>query len=402
MQTLNTRWTVAALVCAAACSGSDGRTSRFVTIDTLPNGAVVVHNEGGGMWDSASTWRLVEDLRIGTAGEGHASFSQIPALEVDTNGRIYIVDRQTQEVRVFDSTGAFVRTIGRPGKGPGEFVGANGLAWDPHGRLWVVDQQGERYTLFDTTGRVVETHLRRLGFYGWRWEGAIDTAGLLMEGAFGSRAGGQTSQILLRFGRAFARRDTFPLPWTPMAMFRIAYARGYSVAPVPFTPRLAWVVDSRAHVWFGFGDAYRIIKRRVTGDTVRIIERAVEPIHVTTAEVDSAVAALVDNVSRSAPRADVAAQVDRSRIPPTKPLFNMFVLDDVGRLWVQPSVGAGQPTNVFDVFDSDGRYLGRVAAPFQVSPYQPIVLRRGSLYGVAEDADGVQYVVRAKIFMGAR
>jgi hypothetical protein len=70
-------------------------------------------------------------------------------------------------------------------------------------------------------------------------------------------------------------------------------------------------------------------------------------------------------------------------------------------LWVHPSTAAGQPTNVLDVFETDGRYLGRVTLPFPFSPYQPVVIRRDRFYAVVEDADGVQYVVRAKILTGA-
>lgn len=389
------------LALLAGCSPGEDTARWRGTIDTLSNGAVVVRNEGGHVWDSTTAWRLVEDLRIGTAGEGPASFNRIVTLEVSPDGRIYVVEGQAQEVRVFDSTGGFVRTIGRSGKGPGEFVSANGLAWDPDGRLWVVDQKGERYTLFDAAGRVLETHLRGLAFYGGRWEGAVDTAGRMMEDKF---VGGQAvpPNLLLRFDRTFARRDTFPLPWVPQANLRIAYPRGYAVAPVPFSPRFAWLVDPRGYVWFSFGDAYRIVERRLNGDTARIVERTTLPIPVTDAEVDSAVTALVSLVSRNARGADIASQIDRSRIPRTKPPLHGFFLDDAGRLWVVPSVPVGEPGNVLDVFDVDGRYLGRVTLPFPFSSYQPVVIRRDRFYTVTEDADGVPFVVRARIVRGAR
>jgi 6-bladed beta-propeller len=38
------------------------------------------------------------------------------------------LERQEEQIRVFDSTGAYVRTIGREGAGPGEFKQAVGLA----------------------------------------------------------------------------------------------------------------------------------------------------------------------------------------------------------------------------------------------------------------------------------
>jgi hypothetical protein len=38
-----------------------------VKVDTLPSRAVLVHNGGQGLCDSTTAWRLVEELRIGSA-----------------------------------------------------------------------------------------------------------------------------------------------------------------------------------------------------------------------------------------------------------------------------------------------------------------------------------------------
>jgi hypothetical protein len=353
----------------------------------------VVRNEGGQVWDSASAWRLVEDLRVGTAAEGPQSFSTVAGLEVDAAGRIYVIDRQAQEVRVFDSTGVFVRRIGRGGKGPGEFVGANGLAWDPQGRLWVVDQQGERYTLFDTTGRVVEDHPRQLLFYGWMWRGGVDTAGRLYED-YTKRGTSQPVNVLLRFNRAFTSADTFPLPqYDVQVSFTFSRGTSRTFMSIPYAPGLHWKVDPRGYLWFGVGDVYRIVQRSLEGDTLRIIERVVAPAPVTSGELDSAVAGIVAQVGRG-------TDVDRSRIPRVKPTFLGLWLDDAGRTWVAPSVRAGEPSHVLDVFDPEGRYLGRVTLLFSVSPYKPLVIRRDRFYTTSEDADGVPYVVRARVVRG--
>jgi hypothetical protein len=382
------------LAVVVACSSAESGGRWAGTIDTLPSGAVVVRNPETGIWDSASAWRIEEDLRIGTAGEGPASFSTIAALAVDGWGRVYVIDREAQEVRVFDSTGAFVRNIGRKGQGPGEFVGANGLARDPRGRLWVVDQQGERYTLFDTTGRVVEDHPRQLLFYAWRWRGQVDTAGRLLEDQT-LRGAGEPVPVMLRFDWARDRTDTFPMPRRPgdPPFFRFERGSGLTMMSIPFTPDLRWGIDRRGHLWFGMNDTYRIYQGRLEGDTVRIIERAAEPIPVTGAEEDSVVASIVQRVGPG-------TNVDRSRIPDVKPAFETFWLDDLGRLWVLASLPAGESRQALDVFDSDGRYLGRVALPFRVSPYFPVLFRHDRVYAATEDAGGVPYVVRARIVGG--
>lgn len=75
-------------------------------MDTLPSGTIVVTNPSAGIRDSAGTWRVIEELRIGTAdGTGPDLFGQVTALEMDPAGRIYVLEGQAQELRVFDRDG---------------------------------------------------------------------------------------------------------------------------------------------------------------------------------------------------------------------------------------------------------------------------------------------------------
>ena len=89
-------------------------------MDTLPSGEIVVRNTHDPLWAPEEAWRVVEDLRIGEAmSEGPDLFGAIYSFDVDAWGRIFVLDDQAQEVRIFDSGGAFVRTVGRRGEGPG-------------------------------------------------------------------------------------------------------------------------------------------------------------------------------------------------------------------------------------------------------------------------------------------
>ena len=49
--------------------------------------------------------------------------------------------------------------------------------------------------------------------------------------------------------------------------------------------------------------------------------------------------------------------------PDTFPVFQRFVADHVGNLWVEQYRRVGQEATRFDVFDPDGRYLGMVTGP---------------------------------------
>ena len=150
----------AAAVVVLACGGDSDTGGRWAgTVDTLENGVVLVSNPATGIWDSTTSWRLIEETRIGSVdGDGPDVFSVVIGLEADELDRIYVLDRQIQEVRVFEENGSYVRTLGRAGEGPGEFRGADGLGWGPQGRLWVVDHDGAAWVITGAESR----HVRRL------------------------------------------------------------------------------------------------------------------------------------------------------------------------------------------------------------------------------------------------
>lgn len=375
---------------AGGCGGSEARSGWIGTVDTLPSGAVHVRNPADGVWDSASAWRIEEELRIGSAdGEGPRGFNQIAALEVDAIGRVYVLEGHAQDIRVFDSLGFHVRTIGRKGHGPGEFEQANGLAWDTQGRLWVQDQQSARYTLIDTSGHVAETRRRPItGFFTAGWQGGIGRDGRVYEQYLSGRPFGEP--VLLRYHDDMSGADTFPLVRFEGQYFEFVGPNTRSRSNVPYTPSLYWLFDPRGFVWFGITAPYRIYQRRLEGDTVRIIERAYTPLPVTSEDKDSAIARLEWFTKQG-------VEIDRSQIPDVRPAFDGFFLDDAGYLWVDPVTPRGEQGYVFDVFDPEGRYLGMARSRVKVSMWPPPVVRSDRLYAVTLDEDGIPFVARARI-----
>ena len=82
------------------------------------------------------TWVITESLRIGTMEEGPASFGWIRSVDADGQGRVWVFDHQSQQIRVFGPDGAHLMNVGRKGAGPGEFHLAEGIAFGKDGRLW--------------------------------------------------------------------------------------------------------------------------------------------------------------------------------------------------------------------------------------------------------------------------
>lgn len=384
---------LAVLLVAFGCSSANGGPAWEGRIDTLPSGIVVVTNPATGVWDSASAWRVIEELRIGTLdGLGPDLFGQINALEVDAAGRIYVIEGQAQELRVFDADGRHVRTIGRKGGGPEEFNQPIGMAWAPDGTLWVVDPQNNRISVIDTAGTFVTSHYALGGFVYMPWPGGFDTGGTFYNYA-PDMSGGGFRMLLVRYDSALNPIDSIRPPHYegPENFFELLRDRGRMRTGVPFSPSLDWELTPQGDFWFAMTGPYELYHRAADGDTLRRVTRAFEPVSVTSEDVDSAVAGLEWFTSQG-------GKVDRSRIPSVKPAIGGLIVADDGSLWIElVTRDRADRGHEFDVFDPEGRFLGGVRFPFSLRMYPPPIVRNGFIYGVTEDELEVPFVVRARV-----
>ena len=377
----------------ASCGTRDasGAARWSGTIDTLPSGRVAVTNPATGIWDSASAWRVEEDLRIGTMdGSGPDLFGRITDLAVDRAGRVWVFEGQAQELRVFDATGRHVRTIGRKGGGPGEFSQVMGMAWGPGGRLWVVDPQNNRVSIIDTSGAFVRSHTIAGGFIIMPWPGGFDQAGRFYNVVpVRSEEGFRTA--LVRYDTAMTPIDTVQRPRYegPQEYFELRSDGGFMRAGVPFSSGLSAQLHPDAKFWALSTGDYRLLEISLTGDTLRTITRAFEPLPVTEADIDAAIEDM-EWFTRQ------GGKVDRSKFPGTKPPVTSFAVDDVGNIWVACQ-DDDAPGDRVDVFDGPGRYLGRIRLPFETQWGRLPIFRDEVLYTVTRDALEVPYVVRARI-----
>jgi hypothetical protein len=369
------------------------------SVDTLANGGVRVSNPAHGLWREGSGWRLVPELELGE-GDGPEAFifGAITGLEAGADGRIYVLDREANQLRIFTGTGSHVRTVGRAGGGPGEYRNANGLVWLVHDTLMVVDQRGERYSILDREGKFGRAVPRNLHFYGWTFTGGA-TGGKLYEQA--SAGNGPDRRVVL-IGTSPASHDTtfvrdtvwLPAPQGPLFQgFTVSSDQGSMTMPVPFTSRPVYRLDPAGNVWSGHGSAFRLLRTTLAGDTTMEIVLEATPRPVTEAEL-----AEWEQDERVKEFRARGGQIDPDRIPKTKPFFDGLHFDPDGFLWASLPGAPGEAT--FAVFDSTGLYLGRVVAMgVHRNTNVPPVVRNGRLYLAGHDDQDVPKVFVFRIDM---
>ena len=346
------------------------------TIDTLENGVVLVRNPVEGIWDESSAWRLVEEVKIGTRdSEGPQMFGDVWDIDLDRLGRIYVLDRQAQDIRVFGGDGSYIRTIGRPGAGPGEFRLPTGMTFDPAGRLWVSNRNNLRYSVFDTSGALLKEP-RRPGNSSTflEWDGVFTREGDLYD-RIGYESTSGRKHGYVRYDTTTSRFvDTIPASDFPEG--------------TPFTwGRRLLTPDGR---WLGVASEYRLYNTTFDGrDTVRIVERSYERIRLSRG--DSAVQQaerLKKRLTRGS--ADIST-------PKYRKIFHGFVVDDEDYLWVMLSRDPDADSTTFDVFDPAGRYMGDVVVPHRVEPRPPPIIRGDKMAFATKDELDVEYVVRMRV-----
>ena len=361
-------------------------------VDSLANGAVLVHNAGNGVWDEGTRWRLVERYRVGNrADQNEDFFTLLWALTSDAADRLYALDRNAPQLRVYDSTGSLVRTLGRLGDGPGEFRNPTGLTWDNAGRLWVLDPLRARYVVYDTSGIVEKEYPRRVLGFTWPWAAWFDEAGYLYEQLFPRDRSKPVGRF--RVDEDLVLVDTIRAGFEGIGGWDFWDLRGKKspivAIPIPFGRGPRWTIDPHGYLWVGHSSSYVIARRSIRGDTVLVVERSAQPVPITRSERDSAAFPYAKN-----------ELLDLSLIPTTKPFFEQLAVDPANHLWVLRA-GPGN-TWFFDVFASDGKFMGSLDLP--VSPWLDLPPRigRDKLWVASSDSMDVQSIVCYEIVRGGQ
>lgn len=387
---MTVRRTCAPVLVAFFLAGCGGQLDRrgAPRVDTLATGQIVVTNGREGAWPDGRGWSVVEELRIGALdSDGPERFARISSLAVDELGRVWVLESQAAELRVFDVSGMHVRTIGRPGEGPGELSNPARIDFSPGGEVWVMDPGNGRLTIFDTVGALQRTVPFGGGFVTFPWRGGFDRSGRYFSPVLD--LGSEAPIGLGVFDGDLVALDTIGTPADPVERggWRIvSEGRTRVTAGIPFQGRLVWKLSNDGTLWALLTDQYRLIELSLAGDTLRSITQPADLIPVSERERADALEDLEWFT-------DQGGRVDPSEIPTRKPAVGWFFLDDLDHIWVART----EEADLFDVFDPVGRFLGVIEVPFALQESPEPVVRGGLLYGVVRDEYDVPYVVRARI-----
>jgi hypothetical protein len=393
-----TRSTCCALVLAAACGRAEGGPLARPIVDTLPNGAAVVHNEAPALWrEPGAGWRFEEVWRTTGDPETPSELINPQSLAVDGAGRVYVADRTPAVIKVFDAGGRFLRTIRREGQGPGEFRVAFLAARGGH--LVVHDPQTSRTSVFDTSGAFLRSWHSACCY----WTGIyVDRAErIYIPSPLASEENIQA--LWLRYGMDGSPLDTVRLYRPPGAVTGTWTVRSGSggnqammMTTVPFSPTLQTTFDPDGGFVIGWSADYALTVTRSGTDTVQVFGRRWTPVPVTEQARRDTVDSMVSRMARNADPAPFRSAFRPGDIPNTLPAFLALRVDETGHRWIR--LGAAEGGGVlYDVFSPEGTWLGTARVPASFSPWAAQYWGDRELVLTLTDEDGLPVLAKYQV-----
>lgn len=374
--------------------GFSGRLAAFCIVVGLLLGGCGGSDDGPTLGDwspAADSLRLTETLRVSETEDFY--FGAVTDLDVTTDGRLLVADREATNVKVLRPDGTLLDTLGGAGGGPGEFKTLSTVQAARGDSIYAFDIQDSRLNVFGPAPSFEVARSVRIPQSDGAARGLIvlreHLVGIFSQG-FGTPEDGikELPPYLCRLVReGGAPSDTlFRVRRTRMAMKRIGSR--FRGQPLPFarTSKVALGPDRR--LYHGWTDSLAVRAHAPTGEAQTIADVPTPPVPVTESARDSTLRE-VDRELRS---------LVASGLPDTKPAFTDLLVSDDGRLWVRrPPEDPGAETTDWWILAPEAKTIQAARLPRTVDLE---VVRDGAAYGTTTTEVGAPAVVRYQIQPG--
>lgn len=285
-------------------------------------------------------------------GEGQIRLGRIAGIVADDRGNAYVLDQESNNIKVFSKSGELLRTIGRQGQGPGEFRNPASIFFRPDGNIGVMQMMPNRISVLTPLGLGVEDmFLPGLPSAGFQ---AVERAmpqgdHLIVSGRTSQFQGGKVQQSFFLSKLDAGGRELVRLHERNVSMSLSSMV--VDEEQIQGAPRWAADEQGRVYALIDFRD-YRIHMWGPEGRLERIIEREYQPHRRTEDEKRR----LIERLSEmQQPGVEIHFEIDDFE----RAVDRLEVRND-GSLWAFPKVPADRLPDgsiaLVDEFDESGRF----------------------------------------------
>ena len=396
-----------AAIAAAGCGGDGGAEAAWAGEVNDSAGVAIVSNPAEGIWGGTPAWEWVEEYRVGgMTADTDAQFGQVApiGIDLDADGNLYVADMQAQNIRAFGPDGSYLRTFGSPGQGPGEIGQQLVAAFVVGDELWAADVGNMRVGRWALDGTMESPFpLDLTSGIPIRWDELAGDRVVIQLRGFDMTGQGAAPEedALVSFDGAIS--DTLAM---------LPAGESFSMAGgVPqfrfFEAEPSWDAALDGRLIYAMNSDYRIEVRAADGTLERIVTRPFEPRPVTEGDQRTMSNAIRDLMTdQGAPPQAVELIMSQATFAETYPAFLQVLAGPSETLWVQQFATAEElgesedfdmqnlGSDRWDIFDSEGRYLGVMTMP---TKFQPVRVDGDAFWGIQRDEFDVQSVVRYRL-----
>jgi len=390
---------VLATLLQAGCGGDEAvsTTPPWTVADSA--GVTIVENEdrtspGGGRF----TLSAEPVLSIGSmADDPEYQLFQVAGGTRLADGRIVLVNRGSQELRVYGADGTFSHAFGAAGSGPGEYESPRLVGRLPGDSLLVYDTSHRRLSVVQVDAGWARSFPMPQEAGGFPVpQGAFsDGTQVYGGGLYFSSADGGFPTGTFQNDSQYASVDRSGSPvtelgaWPSFQMYgKVTESGSFSARSLPFGWGTSVAVGPN-RLYLARGDRYEVRAHRPDGSLDRIIRLDRERPPVTDADVEQYVADELEDADSPNERRQFESLMTELPVPDRMPALSNMIVDALGNLWVQNYTGPRTRNPEWTVFDREGRIRGTVRTPDRT---QVLEIGQDYLLGRVSDELDVEYV----------
>lgn len=396
------------------CSGGESGGAWTGTVGDSA-GITIVSNQREEMWTAGERWSVREVLRIGAIeAEPAYMFGQIIGIGVTSDERIFVLDQQAQELRLFGPDGNHLGSFGGPGSGPGELSPQAAPVLIGRGdTVFVPDLANQRVNRYAPDGTPAGSY--RLSLEGglpaaWAARPSGQIVNQIRPFVLPNQPGADTIDVDAQMD-AIVARDAEGAPLDTLLKMESGKTLDLQAGTATFfVAEPTWALAGEDKLLFGVNDQYSINVYGPAGELQRIIRMPAERMPVTDAD-EGVFMDILEEAWLNAGVPESAIPTIRSRVSFAEffPVYMRFLAGPEGSIWVQQMVAPSSLSadeledynpllsiggSDWDVFDEEGRFLGVVTTPPR---FMPLLFQGTRIYGVWGDELDVQHVMVLQI-----
>lgn len=345
--------------------------------------------------------RLIAELTLDDNSMPEDVYFEAPVdLTFDTENNIFVCDYKSHNIKVFDISGKFIKTMGRKGQGPGEFQMPFYLAF-AKGRLVVWELRNRRLSVLMSDGEFVKS-IQMPSAEGWpRKILPLPNGDFVIERVksfFGDNEKPQECNIEI-----FSPNLEYKKTIYNQEFWENKYITSPSLTnvPQPFAAKVYWDVSPDGKIIVGYSEKYTIEIFDSEKGRLSSFNHTYDPTKVTKNDREKWFAGMTTTTPNGIKLGAPDHIVKNTKFPKYKPAFRYILVDGEGNILIfGHQKKSFEDIRYFDAFDPKGNFISNVQVVGDVffpSHLSGVYIRGRFFWFRKTDEDGLFKIFKYRI-----